>query len=253
MVDGNAKHITIIACLSCSACGVHARANRRAGADQCAQLAREKRLVRDDSEILEKHFKVALLVGIGDYDRSLTGISELRYPVADIRAVAAELKVQGYTLILMNDRLATTGQIRQRLRDLADMVEPDKGTVLFYFSGHGFRIGDENYLATYNTTMEDMAQQGLGLSEVQRLLAATGAKQRLAFIDACRNDPHAKAVSAGRPFDQLDQAEGLRILYSTAPGKVSYEDDTLEHGVFSYFVAKGVARRGCGPRRNDHI
>jgi len=227
-----------------AACGLVPLAAQNAA--NAPQASREKRLSRDEAEILEKNFKVALLVGIGDYDRELTGLSELRYPVGDIRAVAAELKLQGYTPIMMTDRLATAAQIRQRLKDLADMVEPGKGTVLFYFSGHGFRIGDTNYLATYNTTMEDMAQQGLALTEVQKLLAATGARQRVAFIDACRNDPNAKSAS-GRPFDQLQEAEGLRILYSTAPGKVSYEDDALQHGVFSYFVARGLHGEAAGP------
>lgn len=203
--------------------------------------------VAKDNEILEKSFKVALLVGIGDYDQSLTGIPELKYPVADIRAVASILKVQGYTPIMLTDRQATAARIRQQLKYLADEVEAGKGTAIFYFSGHGFRINGENYLATYNTTLDELAQQGLAVSEVQNLLAATGAKQRVVFIDACRNDPEAKSISGGRAFDQLQESEGLRILYSTGPGKVSYEDDALQQGVFSYYVAKGLHGDAAGP------
>ena len=44
-----------------------------------------------ETELLEKSFKVALLVGIGDYDPTLTGIPELNFPVSDIRTVATTL------------------------------------------------------------------------------------------------------------------------------------------------------------------
>ena len=127
----------------------------------------------------------------------------LKYPIPDIHAVARQLKLQDYTPILLKDGNATAARIRQQLKDIASMVEKDQGTVLFYFSGHGFRVGDENYLATFGTAMGDLAQQGLALSEVQQLLSATGAKQRIAFIDACRNDPNVKSISAARPFDAL--------------------------------------------------
>ena len=201
-----------------------------------------------ETEILEKSFKVALLVGIGDYDSSVTGIPELNYPVSDIRVVAKTLKLQGYTPIILTDRQATASRIRQQLKYMADEVEPGKGTAIFYFSGHGFRIGGENFLATYDTTLDQLAAQGLSVSEVQKLLAATGAKQRVLFIDACRNDPSAKGIgTTGRPFEQFEDSEGLRILYSTGPGKVSYEDEALEQGVFSYYVAKGLRGEAAGP------
>jgi hypothetical protein len=200
-----------------------------------------------ETEILEKNFKVALLVGIGDYDPTLTGIPELNFPVSDIRAVATTLKLQGYTPIILTDRQATAARIRQQLKYMADEVEPGKGTAIFYFSGHGFRIGGENFLATYDTTLDQLASQGLAVSEVQKLLAATGAKQRVLFIDACRNDPTAKSITGGRPFEQFEDSEGLRILYSTGPGKVSYEDEALQQGVFSYYVAKGLRGDAAGP------
>jgi hypothetical protein len=200
-----------------------------------------------ETEILEKNFKVALLVGIGDYDPSITGIPELNFPVADIRTVATTLKLQGYTPIILTDRQATAARIRQQLKYMADEVETGKGTAIFYFSGHGFRIGGENFLATYDTTLDQLASQGLAVSEVQKLLAATGAKQRVLFIDACRNDPTAKSITAGRPFEQFEDSEGLRILYSTGPGKVSYEDEALQQGVFSYYVAKGLRGDAAGP------
>ena len=89
----------------------------------------------------------------------------------------------------------------------------------------------------------------MSLSEVQKLLLQTGAKRRMAFIDACRNDPEAKSVSSvPRSFADLRESEGLRVLYSTAPGEVSYEDDTLHHGVFSYFLIEGLRGKAANDK-----
>ena len=207
---------------------------------------RAKAPVNEVVESQDSHAKVALLVGVGDYDSDTSGMPALKYPLSDIADVAKELKLQGYFIAMLKDRQATAAAVRQSLNDLAAVVEPNQGTMLFYFSGHGFRAGDDNFLATYGTSAADMAQQGLAVSEVQRLLAATGARQRIAFIDACRNNPGGKSANAGRPFETLNASEGLRVLYSTAPGKVSYEDDSLEHGVFSYYVTKGLRGEAAG-------
>ena len=165
--------------------------------------SREKRLTREEAasqrDILDKRTtKIALLVGIGDYDPGFTGLNRLNYPVSDVAEVGTELTKQGYAIAILTDRSATAAAIRDAIKELAQALDPDRGTFLFYFSGHGYRAGEANYLATYGTTSADLANQGLSVSEVQRLLQTTGARQRLAFIDACRNDPNARGASPDR-------------------------------------------------------
>ena len=147
---------------------------------------------------------------------------------------------EGYTLALFQDSEATASRIRTRFRDLAKLVDKGQGTFIFYFSGHGFQSGKENYPATYGTTEANLTSQGLPLSEVITMLFDTGARRRIAFVDACRNDPDAKSVGSMRSFGDLRESEGMRILYSTAPGSVSFEDESLQHGVFSYFLMEGL-------------
>jgi len=209
-----------------------------------------KRVTREeavkDAGSLKRYANIALLVGIGDYDRSLTGLPALKYPVPDITSIGGVLKQQGYDVALLTDRSATAGTIREAFSELAKALDPGEGTFLFYFSGHGFRAGTENYLATFGVKAADLAHQGLSLAEVQKLLSATGAKRRMAFIDACRNDPEStRSVTTPRSFLNLKESEGLRILYSTAPGEVSYEDEDLQHGVFSYFMWLGLSGKAA--------
>ncbi|MGA3042525.1 MAG: caspase family protein [Bryobacteraceae bacterium] len=188
----------------------------------------------------QKYINIAFLVGIGDYDRDLTGLPPLKYPAHDIMDLAGVLKREGYTVALLQDSQATAGRIRTTFRDLTKQLDKGEGTFIFFFSGHGFQYGKENYLATYGTTNANLAGQGLPLSEVTTLLFETGAKRRIAFVDACRNDPDAKSAGPTRSFGDLQESEGMRILYSTAPGSVSFEDENLQHGVFTYFLMEGL-------------
>ncbi len=193
----------------------------------------------------QKHTNIGFLVGIGDYDRALTGLPRLKYPVPDIMSIGGILSREGYEVSLLTDGQATAGAIKERFKDLSTQLDKGEGTFLFYFSGHGFRVGAENYLATYGTTTADLANQGLSLSTIQKLLLETGARHRMAFVDACRNDPDAKSAASPRSFADLQESEGLRILYSTAPDGVSYEDESLQHGVFSYFLIQGLTGKAA--------
>lgn len=215
-----------------------------------------RRITRDDAvkdaPSLAQHTNIALLVAIGDYDRAVSGLPPLKYPVADITPIASALKKDGFEISILTDRSATAGAVREAIGELGKALDKGQGTFLFYFSGHGFRTGTENYLATFGTTASDLANQGLSVSELEKLLVATGAKRRMAFIDACRNDPEGARAVAGagarpRSFGDLKDSEGLRVMYSTAPGEVSYEDEELQHGVFSYFLLDGLNGKAAKP------
>ena len=70
-------------------------------------------------------------------------------------------------------------------------------------------------------------------------MVAAGAKRRVLWIDACRNEP-GKGAGDGRSFTQFKESDGTRILFSTKFGRMSYEDDELRQGVFSHFLVKGL-------------
>lgn len=55
-------------------------------------------------------------------------------------------------------------------------------------------------------------------------------------------------MTALLPVRDTKDSEGLRILYSTAPGDVSYEDDSLKHGIFSNFLIAGLNGKAVNPQ-----
>jgi uncharacterized caspase-like protein len=130
--------------------------------------------------------------------------------------------------------------VKRSLNELAAALDPNQGTFLFYFSGHGFQQDGRNYLATYGATADDLKGEGLAVADVEAILKASRARQSMMFIDACRNDPGVGARSAGTlTFATLKASEGLRVLYSSRSGSVSCESDQLQQGVFTHFLVQG--------------
>lgn len=78
-------------------------------------------------------------------------------------------------------------------------------TVLIYFSGHGILEPDtkEPFLCFEETNTEDLINTGLPVKELLAKLAASGAKDRLLFLDACH--------SGGFSFqDSIAQQKGAK-------------------------------------------
>jgi hypothetical protein len=126
----------------------------------------------------DQQMKVAVLAGVGHYPVH-SRLSELHYPLLDVELLAAELKRQGYVVVPLEDQDATRGAIEQALRDTAQMVDRGSGTVLFFFSGHGFTDHGGNYLATFEATASDLAGTGLSIQRVEELLKSTGAPRQV--------------------------------------------------------------------------
>lgn len=208
-----------------------------------------------DKEQFEAEMRVALIVA-PKYGGSQ--LSPLRWTLADAAEMALEFERQGYKVRTIKNNEAYSENIRQALRSYAQLLEGRaNATVAFVFTGHGFAIPEKgNYLVTTDLTEpgevpleERIVKESLSLDEVQRLMAATGAKRKVILIDACRNDPKAKSAGVTRSIEKFQEAEGFAIMLSTAPGSLSYEDPALQHGVFTHFVLEGMRGKAAGVDR----
>lgn len=184
----------------------------------------------------------AVVVGVSDYPSS-SDLWPLNYAHRDAIEVASALKQRGYTVRLLLNADAKKRAIENALEDAkAFFVDPaDKNSVVFFFAGHGFTNEGVEWLMPEDGVASDPAGSGVSLSEVQRLLMASGANQRMLFIDACReNNSNTRGLS--RVFDDsyLPEAEGTAISFSTKLGSTSLEVDALQQGVYSYFLKQGL-------------
>ncbi len=200
----------------------------------------------EETQHFGKELKMAVVVGINDYPSS-SGLRSLRYAKADAEALAQALKQAGYGVQLLTNSNATKGSILNTLSNIGKVLEPQKGTVIFAFAGHGFRDRNgNNYLAPFEASADYIEDTGLSLKKVEATLVASGARRRILLIDACRNDPKPGSRSGATVMDTFTQqplfrdADGTRILFSTRAGGFSWENPELGHGIFTYFILEGL-------------
>ncbi len=188
---------------------------------------------------------VAILVGVGKYPL-YSGLSHLQYPAVDVDTLAATLRSQRYSVLSLKDSDATKEAVLNAISQAGEALAGANQTVIFFFSGHGFAVNGENYLATLDAGIKNLASSGLSVKAVEQALAKTEAARRVLWIDACRDEP-GKGVGEARSFANLQAAAGTRLLLSTKAGKVSYEDEQLKQGLFSYYLVKGLEGGAAGP------
>lgn len=212
---------------------------------QEASQVRARALRPEAATAFKKEAKVAVIAAVGRYD----ALTPLQYTIADAQDLAAELRRHGYDVHLLINNEATNDNIRRKLAQMSSLIDREQGTLLFYFSGHGFsNEKGANYLATFGATAANIANEGLPVAEVEQKLNESGARRRMIWIDACRDVPGKRSGDASPPrsFAQLSQSEGMAILYSTRAGAFAYEDPSLGHGVFTHFLLEGLRGKAAG-------
>ena len=202
--------------------------------------------------------KVAILVGISAYPAE-SGFPQLHYAAKDAQDFAAELKKQGYDIQVLTDDHAMKTSIRKALAQAQAELNQEQaggsgggGTILFAFSGHGVETNTKGiirqFLVTYDAGADD-TEPGYPLKDITDALTSAGAAHVMMFIDACRNLEATSTKGAAPPagFSQLLSAQGMKILYSTAPGSESYEDTNAQNGYFTHYILEGLAGPAASP------
>ncbi|MDQ5767808.1 Lcl domain-containing protein [Thiothrix subterranea] len=184
--------------------------------------------------------KVAVIVGVNTYDQE-SGLRPLKYADADANALTTVLQKHGYAARTLTNQKATKSYILNAIKQAGETLNPQQGTLVFAFSGHGFAQGGNNYLASYGTVGGNLSESALSMQELEQAVRATKARRAVLFIDACRDNPGLEgSKSIGQPSFIQQQSEGIQVLYATKFGEISWEHDSLKHGVFSYFLQKAL-------------
>ena len=191
-----------------------------------------------------------LLIGINKYPQD---IPSLEYCVADTEGLAKSLKNVGvpaeHIIIMVDDAKEVAlrpsrANIQRQIELVTDLVTENDQLVVT-FSGHGAQIDGEAYLCPNDTDL-DNRESFLPRKWMYERLEKSPARKKLFITDACRNEivvKGAKSVVGAKSLgDPLGDAEsrGFAILASCSKNQKSYEDDSLKHGVFTYFIMRGL-------------
>ncbi|OAJ63533.1 hypothetical protein A6V36_18810 [Paraburkholderia ginsengiterrae] len=175
--------------------------------------------------------RIALVIGNGAYgaNRADVQANALRGNAPrDAEAMRDRLRTLGFDVIARTD--ATPGQMREAIREFHQRLQAG-GTGLFYFAGHGMRIGQQTLLIPAGLDSRSPAtlvREGVDLNTVlQAMRAARDGQLNLVILDTCLNNPFSPDAS----IDTSALPGNTVIAYATAPG--GFAADGMRHGIYT--------------------
>lgn len=166
--------------------------------------------------------KVALVIGNGAYRT----MSSLRNPPNDADLMSTKLSGLGFDVVrLINgDKAAFAAALTEfgRKSQGADVA-------LVFYAGHGVQVNGRNWLLPVDADIiasTDLPGQAIKANDLLEIMEFSGARLKLVFFDACRNNPLPRSLSRGTSngLARLEaNAAGMMIAFATAPGDVALD------------------------------
>jgi hypothetical protein len=188
----------------------------------------------------------ALIIGNAAYS---AGASLAPTTINDANAVYTALLAAGFDQNDVERKFNRTHD--EMVTDIAEFshkLQPeDKG--LFYFSGHGFSIGAENYIVPIGFQVGDTqtATETAAISAssvINRLLAAG---TQVLIFDSCRDEPDIikqlpKAITNKAPVKNMVQqfSEGSLIAFAAGSGKKADATPIDGKSIYTYYLVKNL-------------
>lgn len=163
--------------------------------------------------------KVALVIGNATYPDDNKPLSE---PIKDARAVADELKRDGFDVVVGED--LTRQKMRAAVDDFKVKIKPGAAALVF-FSGYGIQTTKQSYLIPVDAqiwTEGEIKRDGISVESILSAMDSAGAGVKVVILDAARRNPFERrfrGYSAG--LASLNAPAGTLAIYSAAPDKVS--------------------------------
>jgi uncharacterized caspase-like protein len=202
-----------------------------------------------------------LVIGVGNYEDPT--ILDLTYTEADAQAFYDFLtSTQGgglqkdHVRFLLNEE-ATTASVKAAFRWLISQAGAED-LVVIYFAGHGGTGEDvtvppdeadgvDEYLVTYDARQTDLFSTAVRDDEMADWLASFRCDNVVVILDSCfaagatrsLEQTGTRAGSGNRVFNDL-VGPGRLFLAASQEAEFSYEDGALGHGVFTYYLLRGL-------------
>lgn len=187
--------------------------------------------------------KKALVVGIDKYKTH-----PLRNCVNDARELASMISMPefGFTVQSLIDENATR---RNLITGLTSLFGDKPQFALFYFAGHGRTTDLGTFILSVDT---DDVEIGIDLEWIRRLVQRTDIEDSsvLIILDCCHSgSANVRGIPAGfaRNISRSDIESifsgigtGKVLLAACKPDELAYEEPSLQHGVFTYFLLDGL-------------
>lgn len=186
---------------------------------------------------------LAIVIGINNYRDEV--LQTLKYAKRDAELICEFLNNQaGFTEVCLfsEDSLKFKGcstrpfrtSLRKFLREqFEDSFLEKEDHLWFFFSGHGIRYEDKDYLLPEDGDPNDPVDSAIPLNWVTERLSRSGSGNIVLILDACRNEVGRKG---GSGFGE-EMQEGVTTIFSCKPKESSWEiDDPIGQGAFTHIL-----------------
>jgi len=207
--------------------------------------------------------KYAILVGINSYFDDI--IRSLNYSVADVEAfheILTDSNRGNYNqenIRFMTDESSQQGlkplrsNIMSQISSLASMATTND-QLLLYFSGHGIEKDNQSYLLPQDARYNVLSESAIKFEWIKNIFIASNARVKVVILDACHSGAIKGKTASGYMTKGFQESifpapEGFAVLSSCALNQISWENEEMKHGVFSYFLTEGL--RGAADYDRD--
>nr|MBI3612296.1 caspase family protein [Nitrospirota bacterium] len=202
----------------------------------------------------------AVVIGIDDYQNPK--VPDLKYAVADAKAVAATLEKRGYQVTALYDRQATQRAIVSELRSKLKKKVGKQDRVVIFYAGHGEEDKVEGgkqmgYLLPVDGELEDVPATGISMGVIKELADELPAKQVLFLVDVCYGGI-AGQQTRGLPkmtedyLRLITREKGRQLITAGGADQEALEAPEWGHSVFTYYLLEGLDK-GLADLNNDGI
>lgn len=192
--------------------------------------------------------KVALLVGVGNYQKGLSALPSAIKDAREMKQVLQHPDMGGFAqadiTLLLNpnkDKMADTIYSLFANRNSDDLV-------LFYFSGHGAKDEKGNlYIATPTTRTDQnkrvLPHTAIDTSSIKQQMNDCSSRRQVVILDCCFSGAFlAKGLMLGNKL--------WAVLTSSDTLEYSYAPEASELSIYTRYLVEGI-KTGAGDLNND--
>jgi len=191
--------------------------------------------------------KVALLVGVGNYQKGLSALLSATKDAREMKQVLQHPDMGGFAeadiTLLLNPN-------KDKMEDAIYSLFANRNSddlVLFYFSGHGGIDENRNlYIATPTTRIDQnkrvLAHTAISASSVHEKMDASSCKKQIVILDCCFSGAFTKGL--------VLRHKSWAVLSSSDDIEYSYAPKDSELSIYTRYLVEGI-NTGAGDLNND--
>lgn len=208
---------------------------------------------QDESPLKKSGTNYALIIAVGKYRDPK--INALTYAENDARGIYKVLTdsrtglFKPEDVVVLINQEATEKNIKFKFDDMVLKAKNKEDLFFVFYAGHGFTYpdGSDTYWLTYDTVVGNIEGNRIKSTAFSNLTLATKiadieADKMIFFIDACFSSGMVSRAGDIRGLESyLGTGKDYVIITSSQANQTSIESPRFKHGLFSYFLIKGLS------------